>query len=148
MFGFLRKNVKPSSFIAFDLLPLFNSLTPPQKVKFEPLANSFHFEVHREACVMGYTSLLECWVAVKQYSPTEPVLLGPNVVAMLGGDASFAKEKYQVLFPVSELESVKALSRFVSNDINPPNQILSQISGECAINILKGKFVQPKLGDI
>jgi hypothetical protein len=145
MFGFRKKPQDNSnSFIAFDLRPLFNSLTASQKIQFEPLANSFHFEVHHQACVMGYRSLLRCWVAIKKELAPAPALLEPSAMAILERHYLSTKSNYEVLFPVSELESVKALSRFVTVDIDPSNHILSQISGECAVNILKKKFVQPQ----
>ena len=71
------------------------------------------------------------------------MILVPNVAQSLRVNDEYARYAYETLFPISKLSSSIALSGFVQSNDNPQNEILSVISEECAINILKKTFALP-----
>jgi hypothetical protein len=152
MFGLFRnkQNKNLNIWGVFDLEPLYLTLNTGQRIHFEQLANRIHMDVHRTAYLRGYEFFLECWIAVERASISEPTILTPNIIMVIKsfsndreahGGYNFAEMKYSVLFPVLGLQSVAALSRSGILNINQSNDILSVISGECAIEIIKKKFV-------
>lgn len=138
MFGFFekQKTKESSSILAFDLAPLVNSLSSADRVHFRSIADAIHTEIHPHATLSGWSHLMQCWVVKKKGHGYTPEIATPAVASFLASDIDFTKSVYEIAFPISTLNSVAALEHLV-NRHEPQNDILSMISGECAVKILK-----------
>jgi len=138
VFGFFDKQKKKesSTIVAFDLAPLVNSLSPADCVHFHSMADAIHTEIHQHATVGGWGHLMQCWIVRKKGHGYSIEVAPPAVASFLASDVDFTKSVYEIAFPISKLSSVAALKHLVDNT-RPQNDILSMISGECAIEALK-----------
>jgi hypothetical protein len=139
MFGFFKKSKKDlsNSDVAFDLKPLYESLTSSQKVHFNNLANNLHFEIHKFATIKGLNSLCKSFLVKKKFE--DPEILSPNLYSFYEHDEELKRHTFEIFYPFNEFSSVKALRHLV-DERYPENDILSMISGEAAIRVIKGEF--------
>ncbi len=139
MFGFFKKSklTEDNSVLVFDLKPMYDSLTFTQKSSFNTLADGLHFEIHRVATLSGFEVLLHCAIGKPKNGSAE--LITSSVMQFLSSDPDMVEQRYDVFFPICEFESVKALRGLVDNRY-PQNNILSAISGEAAVRVLRGDF--------
>lgn len=132
-----RPKEPDGSIIAFDLQPLYDSLTARQKSEFESQANALHLEIHQMATVYDFAHLMKC--CLRKSKNGSLGVASPNETAMFLHDSAFARRTLEIYFPISQFESVKALRQFIPNN-SPPNDVLSIISGEAAIRALRQEF--------
>jgi hypothetical protein len=138
MFGLFKKSrPESSSFVAFDLKPLFNTLATNERAKFESLSNHLHLEIHRISTVMGFPNLRQSAIGKKKFQ--NPEIFSPNVAMMYLADPRFARSSLESFYPVEKFDSVRALE-FMVNGREAPNEVLSIISGEAAVRVLRKDF--------
>ena len=140
MFRFLqrgRPKAPDGSVVAFDLRPLYDSLTARQQSEFKMLADTLHFDIHQKAVVFDFAYLMQC--CLRKRRGDEVGIASPNEAAMFMHDPDFARRTLEVYFPFEQFESVKKLRQFVPNQ-SLPNDVISIISGEAAIRALRRDF--------
>lgn len=146
MFGFLKKSkLVESTAVVFDLKPLYESLSSSQKKHFEELASFLHTDIHQIATVSGFSELLRCAVGKKKLSG--PEFISPLATQAYIFDKELTVDQFQSFYPISKFDSVQALKDLISEF--PPqdatqyasqNELLSAISGEAAVRLLRGDF--------
>jgi hypothetical protein len=138
MFGFFKKSKQvDSTMTVYDLKPLYNSLSSSQKSHFEALSDMLHMDIHQMAIVSGFNTLLRC--AVGQKKGGGPEFITPTATQMYLADSGFASYQLNSFYPISKFDSIAACKNLV-NERLPQNSILSVISGEAAVRLLRGDF--------
>jgi len=147
MFGFFKKNkLVDSTEVIFNLKPLYNTLTSSQKSHFNAFADLMHADIHQRATTVGFKHLLLC--AVGQRKNHEPQLITSELTQMYNFDPEFAAYDLLSFYPISKFDSVAACKNRV-DEKSPQNSILSAISGEAAIRVLRGDlYLHKKSEDI
>lgn len=138
MFGFFKKSkLIESSVNTYDLRPLYESLSSSQKSHFDALADMLHTDIHQFAVTSGFSNLLRC--AVGQKKSGRPEFITPSATQMYLADNDFTAFQLRSFYPFAEFDSVAAYKGLV-DERDPQNSVLSVISGEAAVRLLRGDF--------
>lgn len=86
---------------------------------------------------MGFPNLRHSAIGKKKFQ--NPEIFSPNVTMMYLTDPQFARSSLESLYPVEKFDSVRALE-FMVNGRVAPNEVLSIISGEAAVRMLRKDF--------
>lgn len=138
MFGFFKKSILVESTThVFNLKPLYNSLSSSQKTHFDMLADMLYSDIHQFASTSGFSGFERCSVGQKKDGGPEFIFPTPTQMYMFDND--FARFQLHSFYPFSKFDSVVAL-RNILDETLCEHSVLSVISGEAAVRLLRGDF--------